>query len=395
MKTIRRVLLIICDTSWMHAHLAASWRMTDADIVVEHFGSTMGRGWDAAGVQEHRERNARWRKAASDMAARGGLDLVFMVALDDVLEDDTLVHFRKLGAKLVLYHVDMLAQWYRSIRSSRFMDLICYASADHIDFFQKRGIRTLRLGFGAIPSAGSDADLLPPVAYDGVLYLGSPWPYRQRVLQCIAQAGIPLRIQGNNWHAERPWPVTPGTGKKRAHDLRTYLLLRLREEGWPLVHALARRCLGGRPATVDAAAFADGVIRGAYDMAEFPALVRGAAVNIGFTQMDADPRREQPRQLRLRDFEIPACGGFYLAQSCPDLALYYDIGREIAVWDSAADVVDRIRYYLARPEERAAIAGAGRRRIEQNHTWLHRFSAIAEALGMALPVRLQTEPSVA
>jgi len=395
MKTIRRVLLIICDTSWMHAHLATSWRMTGATVAVEHFGSTMGRGWDAAGVREHRERNARWRKVASDMAAGGGLDLVFLVALDDVLEDDTLIHFRKLGAKLVLYHVDMLGQWYRSIRSSRFMDLICYASADHVGYFQKRGIRTLRLGFGAVASLGDEADLAPALSYDGVLYLGSPWPYRQRVLQQIVRAGIALRIYGNNWHAERPWPATAGARQKLAHDLRAYLLPRLREEGWPFVRELARRYFDRNPATVDAAAFPDGVICGRYDMDQFAALVRGAAINIGFTQMDADPTREYPRQLRLRDFEIPACGGFYLAQSCPELPLYYEIGREIAVWESADDVVDRIRYYLARPEERAAIARAGRRRVEQNHTWLHRFAAIAAALGMALPATVQVEPSVA
>jgi hypothetical protein len=395
MKTIRRVLLIICDTSWMHAHLATSWRMTGATVAVEHFGSTMGRGWDAAGARVPRERNARWRKVASDMAAGGGLDLVFLVALDDVLEDDTLVHFRNLGAKLVLYHVDMLVQWYRSIRSSRFMDLICYASGDHAEFFQKRGIRTLRLGFGAVASAGSESDVTPAVPYDGVLYLGSPWPYRQRVLQEIVRAGIALRIYGNNWHAERPWPPTAGARKKLAHDLRAYLLPRLREEGWPLVRGLARRCFGSNPATVDAAAFPDGVICGRYDMHQFASLVRGAAINIGFTQMEADPRCEWPRQLRLRDFEIPACGGFYLAQFCPELSLYYEIGREIAVWDSAADVVEQIRYYLARPEERAAIAHAGRRRVECNHTWLHRFAAIADALGMTLPPRVQAEPSVA
>ena len=396
MKTIRRVLLIICDTSWMHAHLAASWRMTGATVAVEHFGSTMGRGWDAAGAGEHRERNARWRKVASDMAASGGLDLVFLVALDDVLEDDTLIHFHKLGAKLVLYHVDMLAQWYRSIRTSRFMDLVCCASADHVGFFQKRGIRTLRSGFGAIPSAGGEADAAPPMAYDGVLYLGSPWPYRQRVLQQIVRNNIPLRIYGNNWHAERPWPTTPGARRKLAHDLRAYLLPRLREEGWPLVRELARRCLGGNnSATVSASAFPDGVICGQYGVHEFAALVRGAAINIGFTQMHADPSCEQPRQLRLRDFEIPACGGFYLAQWCPELPLYYEIGREIAVWDSAAGVVERIRYYLERPDERATIASAGRRRVERNHTWLHRFAAIAEALGMALPLQVQAEPSVA
>jgi spore maturation protein CgeB len=388
MKTIERVLLIICDTSWMHAHLAASWRMTGATIVVEHFGTTMGRGWDTAGEREHRERNARWRKVAADMEAAGGLDLVFLVALDDVLEDETLIHFRKLGAKLVLYHADMLAQWYRSVRSSRFMDLICCASADHVEYFRRRGIPTLQIGFGALPPSPNEAKL-PPIRYDGVLYLGSPWPYRQSILHRIAQAGLPLCVYGNNWHAERPWPQTPGAGTKLVHDLRSYLLPRLREEGVSLLRTMTRRLTDGAHAVVQLDEFPAGIIRGRYEMEQFGALVRGAAINIGFTQMDVDPRREHPRQLRLRDFEIPAAGGFYLAQSCPELSLYYDIGREIAVWDGAADVVDRIRHYLARPDERASIAGAGRRRVLNNHTWLHRFTAVAKKLGMCLPVRTE------
>jgi hypothetical protein len=47
-----------------------------------------------------------------------------------------------------------------------------------------------------------------------------------------------------------------------------------------------------------------------------------------------------------------------LAQPPPELSLYYDIGREIAVWDNATDVLDRIRH-------------AGQRWVLHNHTWLH------------------------
>jgi spore maturation protein CgeB len=394
MKTIGRVLLIICDTSWMHVHLAASWRMTGATVFVEDFGSTMGRGWDEAGEREHRERNARWRNVASAIAAGGGLDLVFLVALDDVLEEATLTHFRGLGAKLVLYHVDMLSQWYRSIRSSRFMDLICYASADHVEFFRKRGIPTLRFGFGALAPASNELNP-EPIPYDGVLYLGSPWPYRQKVLRQIVQAGLPLRICGNNWHCNRPWPSIAGAGKKLIHDLRFYLLPRLREEGMPLLGRMTRRLIDRDQASVNLDEFPAGVVRGSYEPREFSALVRGAAINIGFTQMDIDSRREHPRQLRLRDFEIPAAGGFYLAQSCPELSQYYDFGSEIAVWDRAADLLDRIRYYLSRPDERRRIADAGRERALRNHSWLHRFADMAQALGMQLPVQAEHELSVA
>ncbi len=363
--------------------------MTGATVQVDDFGTTMGRGWDAAGEQEHRERNARWRRIATDMVAQGGLDLVFLVALDDVLEDDTLIHFRKLGAKLVLYHVDMVPQWYRSIRTSRFIDLMCYGSADHLEFFRKRGVRLLQFGFGAVPPSAQEAST-PPIQYDGVLYMGSPWPYRQMILHQLVQAGVPLRIYGNNWHSKAPWPSTPGASRKLLHDLRCYLFPRVREEGVALLRQLARRVFDRNQATVQLDEFPSGIILGRYETGQFDALVRGAAINIGFTQMDIDPRREYPRQIRLRDFEIPAVGGFYLAQSCSDLSLYYDIGREIAVWDNTKDVVERIRYYLSRPEERARIAAAGLRRVLHNHTWLHRFASMANELNMRLPIESES-----
>src|SRR5262249_36808839 len=145
----------------------------------------------------------------------------------------------------------------------------------------------------------------------------------------IVQAGLPLRIHGNNWHSSRPWPTTPGITQKMIHDLRFYLLPRLCEEGWPLLGRMTRRLIDRSQATVHLSAIPANVVRGQYETGQFAALVRGASINIGFTQMDINPRHEHPRQIRLRDFEVPAVGGFYLAQSCPDLSLYYDIGREI------------------------------------------------------------------
>ncbi len=359
--------------------------MAGVDVTVEYFGGAMGRGWDAAGLQAHRDRNARWRHVASDIAAHGGLDLVFMVALDDVLEAKTLQHFKSLGTKLVLYVTDTLTQWYRVSRSIGFMDLVCYGSEDHLESYRRMGIPLLKFGFAAIPPDSQQLSV-PPVHYEGVLFTGSPWPYRQMVLQKIAAAGLPLRIFGHSWDRKDPWDDIPGRWRKTLHDIRWYLLPRLREEGPGLLGDLFRRyALPNRTPPVRAEKFPAGVIQGVYKSEEFVALIRGAAINLGFTQMPLDVTKEYPRMIRVRDFEIPVTGGFYLAQNCPELGKYYDIGREVAVWDTAKDVVERCRYYLARPEERARIAKAGRQRVLANHTWRHRFSIIAARLGMQLP----------
>lgn len=384
-RPIKSVLLIICDAAWMRVQIVGGWRMTGADVAVESFGSTMGRGWDKAGRQEHRNRNARWRRVASDLALQKGLDVVFLVALDDVLENETLIHFRKLGAKVVLYHADMLTQWYKVIRTVKYIDLLCYASADHLTYFHGRNIPLFDFGFAAVPPSASEMTR-PPVTYRGVLYVGSPWSYRQRILQQLAQAAVPLRIYGHNWNRQGTWPRTPGQWRKTAHDLRWYLVPRWREEGAQLSKALFYKALPAKKA-VQADVFSSGILQGEYGDEEFIPLVRGAAINLGFTQMSLDETKEHPRQIRLRDFEIPIAGGFYLAQMCPELAKYYEIGREIAVWDTAADVVERCQYYLDRPEERELIGAAGRARALRNHTWIHRLTGVATALGMHLPIQ--------
>lgn len=388
-RIIREVLLILCDTPWMKAHLVRGWQMTEANVTVEYFGTTMGRGWDGQGLRQHRERNARWRNVASQIAANRGLDLVFLVAYDDVLEDESFIHFKKLGAKLVLYHVDMLPQWYRIIRAAKFIDLLCYASSDHIRYFEKRGVQLFNFAFAAIPSAAEEI-CSPPLSFDGVLYTGSPWPYRQRILHTIAAAGVPLRIYGHSWSRKGTWPKTPGSWRKTLHDLRWYLLPRLREEnpGAMALHLLSNvKQSFARAAQTEL--FPAGIIQDTYQADQFVPLVRGAAVNLGFTQMALRSAQEFPRQIRLRDFEVPMAGGFYLAQNCAELGNYFEIGREIAVWDTAQDVVECCRYYLNRPQERAQIAEAGYLRALRNHTWLKRFSAMAARLGFRLPIEMR------
>jgi spore maturation protein CgeB len=384
MKTIKKVLVIICDTAWTKAHLARGWRMTGAEVTVVHFGSTMGRGWDQPGRAEHLRRNEEWRKTASELAANGGLDLVFMVALDDVLENRTLEHFKSLGAKLVLFQTDMFAQWYRVMRIIRFMDLVCYGSKDHLEFYRRRGIPLFNFGFAAIPPTAEEWSV-PPIEYHGVLFTGSPWPYRQMVLHKLVDNNVPLRIYGHSWDRKGSWPATPGKWRKTLHDIRWYLLPRLREEGPELLLQFAQRALSGRKPAVQSGKFPPGIIQGKYGDNEFVALVRGAAINLGFTQMMADVTKEYPRMIRLRDFEVPIAGGFYLTQNCPELSEYFEVGKEVAVWETAQDVVERCRYYLERPEERARIAEAGRERALNNHTWMNRFSAMAKELGMRLP----------
>lgn len=90
----------------------------------------------------------------------------------------------------------------------------------------------------------------------------------------------------------------------------------------------------------------------------------------------------KPPQIKGRNFEVPGCGGFLLTERVPHLERYFELGREVAVYDGVDDLVEQVGYWLAHEEERAAVAEAGYRRVLAEHTYDRRFKAIFDALGL-------------
>jgi spore maturation protein CgeB len=88
-------------------------------------------------------------------------------------------------------------------------------------------------------------------------------------------------------------------------------------------------------------------------------------------------------QIKARTFEVPGTGGFLLTQRAPDLEHYFDVGREIAVFDGRDELIQQVEHWLSNPEERAQVAEAGRRRVLAEHTYDRRFTDIFRTAGLA------------
>ena len=78
-----------------------------------------------------------------------------------------------------------------------------------------------------------------------------------------------------------------------------------------------------------------------------------------------------------RSFELGGAGAFQLTDG-PRIEEYYEPGVECATFRGPQDLVDKVRYYLDHPEERAEIARRGLLRAFREHTYQHRLNELMD-----------------
>lgn len=129
---------------------------------------------------------------------------------------------------------------------------------------------------------------------------------------------------------------------------------------------------------VAAAAFGAGWPAG--KAADIVGIFNRSRINLGMGGIEYS---EELTNVKGRDFEIPGTGGgMYLTSFNPDLALHFHVGTEIVCYRGRDEMLELIRYYLARPDEANAIACAARERSLREHRWLHRYETMLRVLGV-------------
>ncbi len=93
--------------------------------------------------------------------------------------------------------------------------------------------------------------------------------------------------------------------------------------------------------------------------------------------------------LSQRVFDVMLCGGFLMSNYQEELMDHFIPGKELAVYESTEDLVEKCGYYLEHPEEREAIAKAGYEKVSRGHLWEDRIRAM---FGMEERTDLHKEP---
>jgi spore maturation protein CgeB len=168
-----------------------------------------------------------------------------------------------------------------------------------------------------------------PIPFEtDVGFVGSYERDRAEMIEFLARAGIPITIRGNGWES------------------------------------VAGRQIPG--ITILPALYGT----------DYARAISATRINLTFL-------RKMNRDLQTtRSIEIPACGGFMLAERSDEHARLFRDKVEAVFFDQPADLLEKTRFYLDHEAERAAIAAAGRTRcIASDYSYAARLRAAIEALG--------------
>jgi spore maturation protein CgeB len=84
-----------------------------------------------------------------------------------------------------------------------------------------------------------------------------------------------------------------------------------------------------------------------------------------------------------RLFEAAGCGAFQIADWKPGLTELFEPEREVVTFHTREELREKVDYYLARPEERQAIADRAYARAHREHTYEIRLRRMFQLMGQA------------
>lgn len=195
-----------------------------------------------------------------------------------------------------------------------------------------------------------------PVEYE-VTFVGQRYGNRSMFVRNLLDAGIDVRVWGPGWRYASPL-------KNIQNQLISTLKRVIKHK--PEYYVPLANC--GGPLTDD----------------ELIRMYSRSKISLGFATLAKKPLDGGPdKQVRLRDFEAPMSGAFYLVEYFNELADFFEPGKEIETFRSPGELVEKAKYYLSHDLERERIRQAGLARARRDHTWHQRFEMVFNQIGLA------------
>ena len=117
--------------------------------------------------------------------------------------------------------------------------------------------------------------------------------------------------------------------------------------------------------------------RGSVDYwTQMPKVFYGSRVNLNFTIPNIKSG------IPLRVWDVLGAGGFLITNYQPELEMYFELDKDLVVFESRQELAKKVSYYLEHEDLRREIAKSGYRKVKLNHSYKIRMEQMLEELRM-------------
>jgi spore maturation protein CgeB len=283
--------------------------------------------------------------------SRKPIDLFFSYFYSAYVEPDIIREIGRMGILTMNWYCNASYQFHLVEEIAPAYNYSLVPEKFRLEDYRRVGANPIYCQEAANPNVYRPYDL--PQDYD-VTFVGQRYGDRTIFLRHLIDGRIDARAWGPHWQDPYfpSWWMLVGSAVKRL----------LTGRKWPWAEYVPRdRC--GPPLSDK----------------ELVEMYSRSKISLGFTTV-AEGRI---KQVRLRDFEAPMSGAFYMVEHFDDLAEFFDPGKEVVFFESPDDLLDKVRYYLRHDAERQRIREAGMRRARNEHTWHRRFETVFAKIGIS------------
>ena len=310
-------------------------------------------------------------------------DLFFTnVCYEKVLFPETLVRIKEMGIPSLCLRCDNLVIPFNDKVLAPYFDLIWLTSWETQFLYDKWGCTTFFAPYAANPFLFQYRND-HPITHK-VCFIGTPYGSRANMINALTEGEIPIDLFYGNNTQSKVLSNSDVTYRKIQTPSRTSVLFHR------LLFPQGRKVLLG---TIKNRITGHISINSSVFLTHLPSvqpqdqgdLYSEYALALASTSTNhTDILRHPLKIINLRNFEIPMSGGIEICRYNPELADYFEDGKEIVFYKNNDELQDKARYYLttASDYDIRSIKIAARKRAEGEHTWWQRFTKAFGLLGL-------------
>lgn len=307
------------------------------------------------------------------------VDLFFSYFYDACVLPEAIDEIKSMGIKTVNWYCNGSYQLHLVSEISPHYDWCLVPEKFRLKDYAAMGARPIYCQEAANPNIYKPYDLQPE--FD-VTFVGQAYGERPAYIKYLLDRGIDVRVWGWGWEnfSNRCNPL-----KRALYTGRRLLAMQsLKAVRRHLGHVLNMNASCASPQSqLRGVILPASILGGKLSDVEMIRMYSRSKINLGFSTCgNTHETGERIVQVRLRDFEVPMSGGFYMVEYMEELEEFFEVDKEIVCYADKDDLVNKIKYYLAHDGERERIRKAGHERCFRDHTWHRRFQTAFQEMGL-------------